>query len=87
MPSKTSEYLPLPGAKCQFACADVVWGEQKKRKAHSASRGLEHVRRTYLSDDFVILQHAPGDVDAVIVPIGPGHVLIDISVDASHDRW
>lgn len=40
--------------------------------------------RTYLADDLVILQHAPGDVHTVVVPVGPRHVLIDIGVNARH---
>lgn len=27
------------------------------------------------------------DVDAVVVPVGPGHVVVDIGVDASHVGW
>ena len=39
---------------------------------------------TDLANDLIVLKHAPGDVDAVIVPIGPWHVLVDIGVDARH---
>lgn len=39
---------------------------------------------TNLPHDFVVLQHAPGDVDTVIVPIRPWHMLVDICVDSRH---
>lgn len=40
--------------------------------------------RTNLAHNFVVLQNAPGDVDAVIVPVGPRHGLVDICIDATH---
>lgn len=39
---------------------------------------------TYLANDFVILEDTPGDVDAVIVPVRPGHMLVDIGIDTRH---
>lgn len=39
---------------------------------------------TYLANDLVILQHAPGDVDAVVIPVGSRHVLVYIGVDTCH---
>ena len=38
-----------------------------------------------LLDDFVILQDAPRDVHAVVVPVRSWHVLVDVGVDARHD--
>ena len=40
--------------------------------------------RTYLPDHLVVLEHPPGYINAVIVPVGPGHVLVDICVHASN---
>lgn len=39
---------------------------------------------TDFADHLVVLKNAPGDIHAVVVPVGPWHVLIDISVDARH---
>lgn len=39
---------------------------------------------TYLADDFVVLQHAPLYIYAVIVPVAPRHVLVDVGVDSRH---
>lgn len=48
--------------------------------------GSNQIHRTYLANNFVILQHAPGNVDTVIVPIGPRHMLVDIGINARHDN-
>lgn len=39
---------------------------------------------TYLANDLVILKDTPGDVNAVIVPVRPGHMLVDIGIDTRH---
>lgn len=46
--------------------------------------GSNQVLDTYLANDLVVLQHAPGNVHTVIVPVGPRHVLVDIGVNARH---
>lgn len=43
-------------------------------------------RPTDLAHDLVVFQNAPGDVDAVVVPVGARHVLVDVGVDA-RDAW
>lgn len=40
---------------------------------------------TDLANDLIVLQYAPGDVDAVVVPVGARHMLIDVCIHASHD--
>ena len=42
---------------------------------------------TNLSHDLVVLQDAPRDGHRVVVPIRPGHVGVDIGVDARHCDW
>lgn len=44
---------------------------------------------TYLANNLVVLEHAPGNIDTVIIPVGPRHMLVDISVYTRHDdrRW
>lgn len=44
----------------------------------------EETARTDLSDNLIILHHTPGNIHAVIVPVRPGHLLIDISIDPCH---
>ena len=47
-----------------------------------------HIRsfpHTDLAHDLVVLQHTPADVYAVVVPVCPRHLLIDIGVHARHD--
>jgi hypothetical protein len=39
-----------------------------------------------LADDLVVLQDAPGDVDRVVVPVGAGHVRVDIGVNTGDAR-
>lgn len=39
-----------------------------------------------LADDLVVFEDAPGDVDRVVVPVGAGHVGIDIGVDTREAR-
>ena len=39
---------------------------------------------TDLPNNLVVLENAPRDVDAVVVPIRPGHVLVDVGIDAGH---
>ena len=39
-----------------------------------------------LADHFVVLQDAPRDVDRVVVPVGAGHVRIDVGIDAGNAR-
>ena len=34
--------------------------------------------------DLVVLKDAPGDIHAVVVPVGTRHLLVDICVDARH---
>jgi hypothetical protein len=40
--------------------------------------------RTDLAHDLVVLQHAPGYIHAVVVPVGARHVRVDVGVHASH---
>ena len=46
---------------------------------------------TYLAHHLIVLQDSPSDVDAVILPVGLRHVLVDVGVDSGHDggwpRW
>lgn len=39
---------------------------------------------TNLSYYLVVLQHAPSYIDAIIVPVCPWHLLVDICVDTRH---
>lgn len=39
---------------------------------------------TNLAHDLVVLLHAPGDIDAVVVPVCAGHVGVHVGVHASH---
>lgn len=39
---------------------------------------------TDLANHLVILQNTPGDVHTVIVPVGPGHMFVNIGIDARH---
>jgi len=39
-----------------------------------------------LSHDFVVFQDAPGDVDRVVVPVGAGHVRVDIGINTGNAR-
>ena len=39
-----------------------------------------------LADNLVVFQHAPRDVDRVVVPVGAGHVCVDIGIDAGDAR-
>lgn len=41
---------------------------------------------TNLADDLVVFQSTPGNVDTVIVPVGPGHMRVHIGIDPRHDR-
>ena len=53
-------------------------------------RRRRHGSRTYFPHHLVVFQHAPRNVDAIVVPIGPGHVLVDIRVhtgDAGRSHW
>jgi len=54
--------------------------------ARTQDRICSVYRRTNFSDNFVILQNPPTDVHAVVIPICPGHLLVDIGVDARHGR-
>lgn len=40
--------------------------------------------RTYFPNNFIVLQHAPRDVDAIIVPVCPWHLLVDVCVYTGH---
>lgn len=42
------------------------------------------VRRTDLPHDLIVLQDAPRNIDAVIIPVGPGHVSVDVRIDTRH---
>jgi hypothetical protein len=42
------------------------------------------VRLTDFTYDLIVLQHAPSDVHAVVVPVRARHLLVDICVDARH---
>jgi hypothetical protein len=39
-----------------------------------------------LPDHLVVFQDAPGDVDRVVVPVGAGHVRVDIGIDTGDAR-
>ena len=41
-------------------------------------------KHAYLPHDLVVLQNAPGDVDAIVIPICPGHIGVDVRIDACH---
>ena len=71
MPSKTSLYFPRPGEGMLLAVLLFL---------HDA----RSVICTYFAHDLVVLQDSPADVDAVIVPVCPGHLLVDVGVDARH---
>lgn len=68
MPSKTSEYLPRPAICVRLQCLARDQCGNPTNFAH----------------DLVVLQHAPGDVDAVVVPVRTRHLGVDIGVDARH---
>jgi hypothetical protein len=38
-----------------------------------------------LSDDLVVFQNTPADINTVVVPVTAGHALVDIGVDTRHD--
>jgi len=40
---------------------------------------------TDLAHDLVVLQHAPANVHAVVIPVCPRHLLVDIGVHTRHD--
>lgn len=42
---------------------------------------------TNLADHFVVFQHTPRNVYTVIIPVGPGHTLIDVCINARHCEW
>jgi hypothetical protein len=47
-----------------------------------ALKNLRVLSAANLADYLVVLKHAPGNVDGVVVPVRPGHVRVDIGVDA-----
>lgn len=51
--------------------------------------GSNQARITYLANDLVVLQYTPRNVDTIVVPIGPRHMLVNIGVNARHNdcRW
>jgi hypothetical protein len=51
--------------------------------------GSNQAQITYLANNLIVLQHTPRNVDTIIVPIGPRHMLVDIGVNTRHDdrRW
>lgn len=56
-------------------------------RQRSGPGSAAHVFRsvfTYFAHDLVVLQDTPADVDTVIVPVCPGHLLIDVGVHARH---
>lgn len=57
--------------------------ECSKNKKQKCGKSLH----TYLADHFVVFQNTPRNVHTIVVPIGPGHMLIDIGIDARHDEW
>jgi len=42
------------------------------------------LQRTDLAHHLIVLQLPPSDVHAVIVPVRPWHLLVDIGIDARH---
>lgn len=40
--------------------------------------------RTDLSDNLIVLENTPRNSHRVVVPVRPGHVGVDIGVDARH---
>lgn len=42
--------------------------------------------RTDFANNLVVLQNSPRNVDAIIVPIGPRHMLVHIGIYARHDE-
>ena len=45
---------------------------------------MESVDHTNLANNLVVLEQAPGYVDAIVVPVGPWHKRIDVGVHARH---
>jgi len=43
-----------------------------------------HPELTDLSDYFIVLQHTPCNVYAIVVPVGSRHLLVHICIDARH---
>ena len=39
---------------------------------------------TDLSHYFIVLKHPPSNVDAIVIPICPWHLLVDIGIDSCH---
>jgi hypothetical protein len=48
-------------------------------------RQFHNCRHTNLSDDLVVFQNTPADINTVVVPVTAGHALVDIGVDTRHD--
>jgi hypothetical protein len=72
MPSKTSEYLPRPVARAWIV------------SFCSFARARGERVPTDLAYYLIVLQHPPCNVYAIIVPVRPWHLLVDISIDAGH---
>lgn len=64
----------LRGIDIFYFCPRVVW---------RVNRGKGFIR-TYFAHHFIVLKHSPGDIDAIIIPVGPRHMLVDIGIDARH---
>lgn len=57
----------------------------RREDGHRLSRKkAKETRHTDLPNDLVVLDNSPTNVDAVVVPVGPGHVVVDIGVDSGH---
>ena len=48
------------------------------------SKRAREIRHTDFAYDLIVLQHAPSDIHAVVVPVRAWHLLVDICVDARH---
>ena len=85
MPSKTSEYFPRPSAQdqLQFLHRSVYLRSIFCGLVCCSVNSFGSIR-TYLTHHLVVLQHSPGDVYAVIVPICSWHLLVDVGVDSRH---
>lgn len=83
MPSNTSEYFPRPAIRFIISTLSSAIASVQKAEGILTSYG-PHGLRTNLPHDLVVFQRTPGDINAVIIPVGSGHVFVDVCVHACH---
>lgn len=86
----SSAYNRTESANSRSGSVPTVQGAAAGGYRHpSGEMGSNQARFTYLANNLVVLQHAPRNVDTIIVPIRPRHMVIDIVINARHDdrRW